>query len=591
MPVLLKSMRIKTKITAVAFISILLSVGLSGFSIYLYVNPILSKQIVRDNQAIVAKIAQQISYQIEDAVNYARGIVVNDQLQLLLKKMSTIEGYDYYVNNLQLETMLKEYSLLRDNIIVDMIIVDNNNKVLEMNDVYSSSISEDWYDDFRASPMYNGFSKKHIVTNNVNTLSRIMVITYVMNIYDKQTPNVYLGKLLIHMNYDVLVKPMLTDPVLGIRIQTMDKNERIVYAPDQPFRVSPDEALVSMLFPEKSVLRDGQYYFIESIPLSEWKVMGILSENKINANMKYTNYVLLSIMVICLLMMSVFIYPVVSNVTKPLMKLIRGMRQVSKGELTTNLIVTSGDEIEEVAKVFNKMVRDIKDLVDESVLMEKKKRELELQMFMYQINPHFIYNTLNSVIYLARKANAPDIATLTKAFISFLQRTIKNKPEMLSSISEEMIYIEDYAKILQYRYNGRMELEWHVDADCREKKIPRMILYPLVENSIYHGILPSQRPGWIRIGVTSADNLLTVSVEDNGVGMAAGKLEKLRSLMNSPFLQEDLDHIGMLNVNNRLKLMFDEAAILHIESVENNGTRIRFSIPDSLPDDADHKIV
>ena len=107
----MKSMRIKSKITAVAFISILLSVGLSGFSIYLYVNPILSRQIVRDNQTIVAKIAQQVSYQLEDIVNYAKGIVVNDQLQLLLKKMSTTEGFDYYMNNLQLETVLKEYSV------------------------------------------------------------------------------------------------------------------------------------------------------------------------------------------------------------------------------------------------------------------------------------------------------------------------------------------------------------------------------------------------------------------------------------------------------------------------------------------------
>jgi len=587
----MKSMRIKSKITAVAFISILLSVGLSGFSIYLYVNPILSRQIVRDNQTIVAKIAQQVSYQLEDIVNYAKGIVVNDQLQLLLKKMSTTEGFDYYMNNLQLETVLKEYSLLRDNVIVDMIIVDKNNKVLEMNDVYSGSITEDWYDNFRLNAAYNGFSMKHIVTNNTNTLSRMTVVTYVMNIYDKQMPDMYLGKLLIHINWDVLVKPMITDASLGIRVHTLDKDGHIVYSSGPPAAELPEEAMNPWASRESSVLKDGQYYFIESIPSSQWKVMGIVPQNKINANMKYTNYVLLSIVLICLLIMSVLIYPVVSTVTKPLMKLIRGMRQVSKGELNTTIVVSSGDEIEEVAQVFNKMVRDIKSLVDESVLMEKKKRELELQMFMYQINPHFIYNTLNSVIYLARKANAPDIAALTRAFISFLQRTIKNKPEMLSTISEEMIYIEDYAQILQYRYNGRMKLEWQVEENCLEKRLPRMILYPLVENSIFHGILPSQREGWIRICVSSGDGLLTVRVEDNGVGMSAEQLGRLQALMGTPFLQEDLDHIGMLNVNNRLKLLFGEQAILHIESQENEGTRIRFAIPDSLAQQEDHKNV
>lgn len=591
MPHFLKSMNIKSKITAVAFISILLSVGLSSFSIYLYVNPILSRQIVRDNQAIVEKIAQQVSYLSEDVVNYAKGIVVNDQLQLLLKKMSTTQDYDYFVNNLQLETVLKEYSLLRDHIIVDMFIVDRDNKVLEMKDVYSSSITEDWFDDFRSNNQYNGTSKPHIVTNNLNRPTELKVVTYVMNIYDKQNPYVYLGKLLIHMNYDVLVKPMLTDESLGIHIWTIDKYKETVYAPEAAALSVPQEVLGNSNSAKETVLKDGQYYIHVSIPSSQWELIGMISENKINANMKYTNYVLISIMLICLLIMSMSIYPVVTNVTKPLMKLIRGMRQVSKGELHTHISVTSGDEIEEVAKVFNKMVKDIKNLVDESVLMEKQKRELELKMFMYQINPHFIYNTLNSVIYLARKANAPDVAALTKAFISFLQRTIKNKPEMLASIQEEMIYMEDYVMILQYRYIDRMELVWEVEEVCREKWIPKMILYPLVENSIFHGILPSQRKGRIRISVTADSGRLTVSVEDNGVGMNRQKLERLRSQMESPVMQEDLEHIGMLNVNNRLQLLFGETAILHMESVENEGTRIYFTIPDWIPYVVDHKNV
>lgn len=481
--------------------------------------------------------------------------------------------------------------MLRDHIIVDMFIVDRDNKVLEMKDVYSSSITEDWYDDFRSNRQYNGTSKPHIVTNNLNRPTELKVVTYVMNIYDKQNPYVYLGKLLIHMNYEVLVKPMLTDPSLGIHIWTLNKDKETVYAPNAAALSAPQEVFGDSDLPKETVLKNGNYYIPVSIPSSQWELIGVISENKINANMTYTNYVLVSIMLICLLIMSLSIYPVVANVTKPLMKLIRGMRQVSKGELHTHISVTSGDEIEEVAKVFNKMVKDIKNLVEESVLMEKQKRELELKMFMYQINPHFIYNTLNSVIYLARKANAPDVAALTKAFISFLQRTIKNKPEMLASIQEEMIYMDDYIMILQYRYIDRMELVWDVEEACREKRIPKMILYPLVENSIFHGILPSQRKGWIRIRVMAESGSLVVSVEDNGVGMSLEKLERLRSLMGSPFLQEDLDHIGMLNVNNRLQLLYGETAILQIESVENEGTRIRFSIPDWLPYAADHKNV
>jgi two-component system sensor histidine kinase YesM len=574
-----KYRKIKTKIIAIAIISIFLSVGLSSFSIYLYVNPILSRQIVRDNQTIVVKIAQQVSYLMEDIVNYAKGIVVSDQIQTLLKKMSVTQGYDYYVINMQLETILKEHSLLRDNIIVDMIVVDNHNKVLEMNDMYSSYLKEDWYDDFRYNEVYNGVSKQHVVSNHANT-SKLDVVTYVMNFYDKQNANVYLGKLLIHLDYHVLVNPMLIDPSLGMKILTLDKVQNIVYSPDEEAAAAvPPEIMNESLASEKVLYKDGQYYIMESLPSYQWKLFGIISENKINANMKYINYVLLSIIMICLLIMSILIYPVVTNFTKPLMMLIRGMRQVSKGELHTHITVTSGDEIEEVAQVFNKMVEDIKSLVDESVLMEKKKRELELKMFMYQINPHFIYNTLNSVIYLARKADAPDIAALTKAFISFLQRTIKTQPETLSPLRDEINYIEDYTKILTYRYNDRVEVIWEIDESCLECKIPKMMLYPLVENSIFHGILPTSAKGWIRIRIAAEHGGVTVYVEDNGIGINDLKLERLRGQMTSRSLQEDLDHIGMLNVNNRLKLLYGEANILNINSTLNEGTRIWFSIP------------
>ncbi|MBW7456548.1 sensor histidine kinase [Paenibacillus sepulcri] len=573
-------MRIKTKIVTLTFLAILLSVGLMGVSMYIYVNPILSRQTIRDNQTIVGKITQQVSYTLEDTVTYAKGIIVNDQLQALLKKTMVTDGYDYFSTVWKINTLLKEYNFLRDNIIVDMSIVDTHGKALELSGIYYSDLSGGWYDDFRNSHTYNGVSRPHIVVAPSNT-SRLNVVTYVTNIYDKQNPSrsVYLGKLLINLNYAALVKPMLVEPSLGIKIIAFDKSEHTIYSPDPSSAAIPDELLKGPSQTQNVLFRAGQYYIFDSIPSSNWTITGTISKSKINANMKYFNYAIVYIFLICLLFMWIIIYPVAANVAKPLLKLVRGMRQVAKGEFHTNIVVTSGDEIEEAARVFNRMVKDIKKLLDESVLMEKKERELELKMFMLQINPHFISNTLNAIIYLARKANAPDIVTLTKAFISFLQTTIRNHPKMLSSIGDEMNYIDDYNMILKYRYNDAVEVIWQVDESCKAYKIPKMILYPLVENSIFHGILPALRKGWIRIHVSSDSNALKVSVEDNGVGISPGILDKLRGQMASPALEEDLDHIGLLNVNNRLKLLFGHTSILNIESTENEGTLIWFSLP------------
>jgi two-component system sensor histidine kinase YesM len=281
------------------------------------------------------------------------------------------------------------------------------------------------------------------------------------------------------------------------------------------------------------------------------------------------------------LIMMMIIYPVMNNLTKPLIKLIWGMRRVSKGDLETQIQVNSGDEIEEVSHIFNNMVKDIKNLLEESVLMEKKKRNLAIKMFMYQINPHFIYNTLNSVIYLARKADSPEIVELIKAFVSFLQRTIKSQPEVFSSIENEMRYIDDYLLLLKYRYHDRVDISWQIDGNAQGYRIPQMILYPLVENSIFHGILPATEKGRIRIIVTKEKSDLKLCVEDNGVGIPPQRVEELRQQMASHSLIEEevSDHIGLQNVNNRLKLLFGESNCLNIESVENEGTRVWFLLP------------
>jgi|HigsolmetaGSP12D_1036236.scaffolds.fasta_scaffold00567_5 sensor histidine kinase YesM len=573
-------MRIKTKIVALAFFAILLSVGLMGASMYMYVNPILSRQTVRDNQEIVEKATQQLSFALDDTVTYAKGIIVNDQLQELLKRTRTDSGYDYFQAVSRIGTLLKEYSFLRDNIVVDMSIVDPNGKALELNGVSYSDLSQAWFDEFRGNRTYNGMSGPHWAVAPSNT-SRLHVITYVTNIYDKQNPsgNIYLGKLLINLDYDALIKPLVTNPSLGIQIAVFDKLARPIFSPDNQALTVPRG------IPERAdqtpsvTIRQGRYEIVDRIPSIGWVVIGTIPKSKINANLKYFNYAMVYIVLICLAVMWLLIYPVAAGVTKPLLKLVLAMRRVAKGEFQTAIVVRSGDEIEEVSQVFNRMVRDIKQLMDESVMREKKERELELKMFMLQINPHFIWNTLNTVIFLARKAGAPEIVELTKAFISFLQTTIRNHPKMLSDIRDEMKYIDDYCLILKYRYGDAVEIDWRVDEECKAYQMPKMILYPLVENSIFHGILPALRKGRVLITITADEELLHVCVEDNGAGINGTELRKLREQLASPELEDNPDHIGLVNANNRLRLLYGDRSAFRIESLVGEGTRISFSIP------------
>jgi two-component system sensor histidine kinase YesM len=576
----LRSMKIKTKILAVAFIAIFLSICIISTSNYIYVHSIFREQIVTDNRTIVSKVTQQVSYSMEDIERYAQGIALNDQVQLFLRSIKITTGFDYFDNEFKLDRALKEFTFLRANIIEDMFVVNSYNKSLDFNQMYTSTLNEDWYDYFRSDQGANGFSKPFFVATHLNS-PKTKVISYVIDIYDEDNHRNHLGKLVILLNYNVLVQPMAIDLSKGLEIITLDKQGHIIYSPHEYPASDSLPKPEDMLLLEGVAPSESDYYIVEEIQASSWKIIGILSKEHINTSLKYINFVLLLILFLSLLIMMMIIYPVMNNLTKPLIKLIWGMRRVSKGDLETQIQVNSGDEIEEVSHIFNNMVKDIKNLLEESVLMEKKKRNLSIKMFMYQINPHFIYNTLNSVIYLARKADSPEIVELIKAFVSFLQRTIKSQPEVFSSIENEMRYIDDYLLLLKYRYHDRVDISWQIDEDAQGYRIPQMILYPLVENSIFHGILPATEKGRIRIIVTKKKTGLKLCVEDNGVGIPPQRVEELRQQMasNSLIEEEVSDHIGLQNVNNRLKLLFGESNCLNIESVENEGTRVWFLLP------------
>ena len=200
-----------------------------------------------------------------------------------------------------------------------------------------------------------------------------------------------------------------------------------------------------------------------------------------------------------------------------------------------------------------------------------------MQMLIYQINPHFISNTLNCIICLTRKKDYGKIIELTKIFIMLLQVTLRTTPKTMAAIAEEITHINHYVSILQYSYDDISPIQWAVDPLAKELKIPRLLLYPLVENSIFHGILTAAHPCKIEITIQLCDGGYEVIVEDNGRGISP---EKLAAIIDSLHTEKTgQSHIGLQNVNNRLRLLYGSDALLSLESWYEKGTRIRFQIP------------
>ncbi|MCR4939462.1 MAG: sensor histidine kinase, partial [Treponemataceae bacterium] len=232
-----------------------------------------------------------------------------------------------------------------------------------------------------------------------------------------------------------------------------------------------------------------------------------------------------------------------------------------------------------LGKGINNMSQNIKELMNTAVENEKKKREIEFKMLQSQINPHFMYNTLNSIRWMATIQNAPGIAEMVTAFASLL-RNISNRNDEMITLRQELSFLEDYFTVQKYRYGGSVSMIVEKEDDSlTEALIPRFTLQPLIENAIFHGIEPKGNAGVISIKISSDyESEISVVVKDDGTGIPEDKLATI--LTNDSESGKGLfKQVGLSNVHKRLQLVFGEEYGLSVESSEGEYTAVTVHIP------------
>jgi two-component system sensor histidine kinase YesM len=210
---------------------------------------------------------------------------------------------------------------------------------------------------------------------------------------------------------------------------------------------------------------------------------------------------------------------------------------------------------------------------------ENAKRKQEIRALQAQINPHFLYNCLNSISMFAMLRDYGKIREMMVSLLSLLRYSMEHL-EQTVALKRELDYLGHYTRMMQLRYSRPFRLEIEVDPALDSMKIPKLLLQPLMENALFHGVLASEpgREGLIRVAAGYADDGRSVQllVADNGAGMEPGRLKRIRTLLSEP---SNPDNIGLRNVWERLKLVFGPQASLDIESEAGTGTTIRISLP------------
>ncbi|MGN0427838.1 MAG: sensor histidine kinase [Agathobacter sp.] len=284
------------------------------------------------------------------------------------------------------------------------------------------------------------------------------------------------------------------------------------------------------------------------------------------------------IMVIVISILVIFICVSLSyHIVRPVNDLVEVTNQISKGDFSVRAGSANTSEIDSLSHSVNHMAKNLDLLVNQIKEDERKMRQAELRLLQEQINPHFLYNTLDTIVWLIESGMEKEAEEMVVSLSDFF-RLVLNHGKEYNTIKDEERHITSYLKIQQVRYQDILEYDIQIPPELYDYQILKMTLQPLVENALYHGIKYKRAKGTIKVYGEKDGDIIMLSVEDNGVGMEEDELKRLREEINRP-CKETQKGFGLANVNERIKMNFGAKYGMKIESEKGKGTIVHVIIP------------
>ncbi len=323
-----------------------------------------------------------------------------------------------------------------------------------------------------------------------------------------------------------------------------------------------------------------------------WTILGMASKEEMRQEYRQLKQFMWIMSAIVLTVLTVFGLVIHKNMTSPITEIARFMNAIGNRSRRARLVTKHTNEISLLARSLNKMLDNI-DMMEEMVVATREKahqaelakKEARLLALQSQINPHFLYNTLDCIRGLALSRGSEEISEIATAMARIFRYSIKKLHTV--RIKEEIAIIQDYFRIIQIRQNGRLHASFEIDSALDEWLMPKMILQPIVENAVFHGM--EQKSGASRltvIGRITADGKVLFRIQDTGVGMTQELLRQVQESLCQPYTQiidraqpEEKDSLGLANIHQRLQLTYGDAYGITIDSVLGTGTEVVVSMP------------
>jgi len=441
---------------------------------------------------------------------------------------------------------------------------------------------EEWYK--RAAQaagkiaLVNSIAGRNIVINADNSTDNVFSLAKA--VLDPATGRV-LGVVLFDVRHDIL-KESINKITIGENgfVFVTDADGNIIYTPQNNvvYRVNP-AWLAGGEANFTTVIHGSQYQIrSESSPYTGWKTVGVFALDEVMGSVNSMLMLFVFAMLLSITIISLVALPLSNTVTKPLLKLQKLMKQAESGDLTVQFNSQFHDEIGDLGNSFNHMVSRMDELIKQVYKEQQDKRDAEMKSLQEQIKPHFLYNTLDTISWMAREYNATDIVQLVDALTSMFRIGLSQGRDVIS-VEEEIRHVSNYLYIQQIRYKSKLSYKIDADPAALALRVPKLILQPLVENAIYHGIKQKRGGGTVWILAELRENFLQFTVRDDGAGMSEERLLALRKGLESG---EGQTSFGLYYIAERIRLYYGEGRALAVESAQGEGTSVTIRLPLSM---------
>ena len=573
----IKNLSIQSSIFMYFTVTAIIAIALISLIIFQRFTNSLNATIIEENSGIVGQLGESVDSYLRNAMKVSDSIYYNVIKNTDISNDDIKKGMNLiYVNN--------------DNMIDDIALISGKGELIESMPALrlkdnSDVLEKDFFKKSMAESEYINFSMPHIrdlFDRNESSYSWVISLSRAVEVTDEGKATQAL--LLINLNY-MYFEEIFSNVNLGNGGYVYLTNDRgdIIWHPKQ-------NEIYSGRFKEDNkyaaTLKDGitvenlsgknLTLNVRTIGYTGWKLVGVTPSAALGVDgIKFRFFVLFvaDLFLFLLAMINAFISDKISN---PIKRLDGSVREIESGNLDVEILPSGSYEVEHLGKSIKNMLGRIKVLMSDLVAEHNAKRKSEFDTLQSQINPHFLYNTLDIIVWMIENENSDKAVNIVTALAKFFRISL-SKGKNIITVKDEVEHVRNYLMIQNMRFKNRFEYSIDVDEKVLSYSSLKLMLQPLVENAIYHGMEFMDGDGEIDVKVFKEDDSLYFTITDNGLGMSEDMVE---TLLSKDFVSSKKGSgIGVKNVNERIKLYFGSEYGLKVESEPDEGTKITIHLP------------